>query len=85
MTAAPREPTDGPSGGICASLDEAKAAFLRAWDWYDNFERPAEGCKAVNWGTPPAHPGYMPLLRRPWSSGRRARSSRGNGISDCRE
>ena len=28
----PREPTDGPSGGICTSLDEAKAAFQRAWD-----------------------------------------------------
>jgi hypothetical protein len=27
----PHEPTDGPSGGICTSLDEAKAAFQRAW------------------------------------------------------
>jgi hypothetical protein len=34
MTAAPREPTDGPSGGICTSLDQAKAAFQRAWEAY---------------------------------------------------
>jgi hypothetical protein len=27
MTTAPREPTEGPSGGICTSLDEAKATF----------------------------------------------------------
>jgi hypothetical protein len=27
-----RAPTDGPSGGICVSLDEAKAAFRAAWD-----------------------------------------------------
>jgi hypothetical protein len=27
-----RAPTDGPSGGVVASLDEAKAAFRRAWD-----------------------------------------------------
>jgi hypothetical protein len=32
MTAGPREPTDWPSGGICTSLAEAKAAFQRAWD-----------------------------------------------------
>jgi hypothetical protein len=25
-------PTDGPSGGVVASLAEAKAAFRRAWD-----------------------------------------------------
>jgi hypothetical protein len=28
----PREPTDGPSGGICTSFDQDKAAFQRAWD-----------------------------------------------------
>jgi hypothetical protein len=27
MMAGPREPTDGPSGGISNSLDQAKAAF----------------------------------------------------------
>jgi hypothetical protein len=32
MTTAPREPTDGPSGGICASLDEAKATFRAEWE-----------------------------------------------------
>jgi hypothetical protein len=32
MTAGPREPTHGPSGGICASLDEAKAAFRAEWE-----------------------------------------------------
>jgi hypothetical protein len=31
MMAGPREPADGPSGGICTSFDEANAAFRRAW------------------------------------------------------
>ena len=31
-TAGSLEPTDGPSGGICASLDEAKEAFRAAWE-----------------------------------------------------
>ena len=32
MTAAPREPTEGSSGGICTSLAKAKAAFRAAWE-----------------------------------------------------
>ena len=32
MMAGPRAPTDGPSGGISASLDQAKAAFRAAPD-----------------------------------------------------
>jgi hypothetical protein len=31
----PRAPTDGPSGGICTSLDGAKAAFQRAWEAHE--------------------------------------------------
>jgi hypothetical protein len=31
-----RAPTDGPSGGVCASsLNEAKVAFRAAWDALD--------------------------------------------------
>jgi hypothetical protein len=40
MTAGPREPMDGPSGGISTSLDEAKAAFQRAWDAHGVGVRP---------------------------------------------
>ena len=32
MMAGPREPTDGPSGGIYISLDHAKAALRAEWD-----------------------------------------------------
>jgi hypothetical protein len=32
MMAGPREPTEGPSGGICTSLDHAKAALQAEWE-----------------------------------------------------
>jgi hypothetical protein len=32
MMAGPREPTDAPSGGICTSLDHAKAALGAEWE-----------------------------------------------------
>jgi hypothetical protein len=32
MTTAPREPTDGPSGGISITLDHAKAALRAEWE-----------------------------------------------------